>query len=67
MTNLTVNGESRALERAMTVADFLELHNLHARRVVVEHNGTILPRDSYPETLLEEGDTLEIVQAMAGG
>ncbi|MBV9850439.1 MAG: sulfur carrier protein ThiS [Armatimonadetes bacterium] len=63
---LTVNGEPRETEAA-TVAEFLASRGLHARMVVVEHNGEIVPRDRYGETRLQTGDTLEIVQMMAGG
>jgi thiamine biosynthesis protein ThiS len=35
--------------------------------VVVERNGEIIARDRLAETSVDEGDTLEIVQMMAGG
>ena len=35
--------------------------------VVVERNGEIVARDRLAETPVQEGDTLEIVQMMAGG
>jgi len=63
---LTINGEPRVTE-AVTVADFLASISLASRMVVVEHNGEIVPRDRYGEQPLRDGDTLEIVQMMAGG
>ncbi len=63
---LTVNGESRETD-AVTVAEFLASRGLQARLVVVERNGEIVPRDGYAETALQDDDTLEIVQMMAGG
>lgn len=63
---LTVNGETRESDSA-TIAEFLAARNLHARIVVVEHNGEIVPRERYAETTLAAGDQLEIVQMMAGG
>jgi thiamine biosynthesis protein ThiS len=35
--------------------------------VAVEYNLTILPRDQFAATLLQDGDTLEIVQFVGGG
>jgi thiamine biosynthesis protein ThiS len=63
---VTVNGEPRETD-ARTVAEFLESRGLHARMVVVEQNGEIVPRDGYSSAGLQPGDTLEIVQMMAGG
>jgi thiamine biosynthesis protein ThiS len=65
--NLTINGEPMAVHGPRTVADLLAAHELEPLRVVVERNGLILPREEYAATELAEGDTLEIVQMMAGG
>jgi thiamine biosynthesis protein ThiS len=67
MIKLRINGEERIIEPGMTVADYLQSLHLHSRMVVVEHNFEIIPRDSYGDTVLKEGDNLEIVQMMAGG
>ena len=64
---LTVNGESREIDGAATVAALLALFGLNARMVVIEHNGEIIPRGTYADAELNEGDNLEIVQMMAGG
>ncbi len=63
---LTINGEPRATEAA-TVAEFLASIGVPTPLVVVEHNGVIVPRDRYGEQPLRDGDTLEVVQMMAGG
>jgi sulfur carrier protein len=64
---LTVNGKPRELERPMTLTAFLATLSLHERMIVVERNGEIVRRERFADTLLEAGDTLEIVQMMAGG
>lgn len=64
---LVVNGETRRLEGPMTIGQLLNAYSLKAALVVVEHNGVIIPRDRYDAVELREGDTLEIVQMMAGG
>ena len=67
MIHLTVNGDPWTLAEPVSLAAFLASRGLSGRLVVVERNRVIVPRDQYAETVLEEGDTLEIVQAMAGG
>jgi len=64
---LTVNGEPRDAEDAVTIERYLESLALKSQMVVVEHNGEIVARDRYADTVLAAGDTLEIVQMMAGG
>jgi sulfur carrier protein len=64
---LTINGEERVVENVETVADLLALFELDRRLVVIEYNGVIISRETYPERLMEDGDCLEIVQMMAGG
>jgi sulfur carrier protein len=65
--HLIINGESRHVVGAETVQQLLEQFGLQAQMVVVEHNGEIVQRGRYAEERLAEGDTLEIVQMMAGG
>ena len=36
-------------------------------RLAVERNGNIVPRARYGETVLEDGDVLEIVRFVGGG
>jgi sulfur carrier protein len=62
-----VNGEERVLNSAMSVADLLEELGLPISRVAVEFNREILPKPGYADTLLREGDRLEIVQFVGGG
>jgi thiamine biosynthesis protein ThiS len=65
--NLIVNGETRAALDGVTIEAYLRSLSLKSQLVVVEHNGDIVARDRYADTVLHEGDTLEIVQMMAGG
>lgn len=64
---LTVNGETRESADSVSISQFLEFHSIHARMVVVERNGEIVPREDYGSVILQDGDALEIVQMMAGG
>jgi thiamine biosynthesis protein ThiS len=63
----TVNGKEAVLPPGTTVADFLAGRELHERLVVVERNGEIIKRSTFPEVVIEEGDLLEIVHFVGGG
>ena len=45
----------------------LEENGYQIARVAIERNGSILPKASFAETMLEDGDTLEIVSFVGGG
>lgn len=62
-----LNGESRTVEAALTLAALLEQAGLAGRRVAVEVNSTIVPRGRHAEHRLNDGDRIEIVHALGGG
>jgi sulfur carrier protein len=64
---LSVNGQVQRVEPGANVVRLLEAMELSGKRVAVEKNGEIIPRSQYPDTLLAEGDALEIVVAVGGG
>lgn len=64
---LTVNGKVIELAEPLTIRELLASKGLHERIVVVEYNREIVPRDRYGDVVVGAGDTLEIVQMMAGG
>lgn len=64
---ITLNGQTRTLESAATIADLLALLGLSGKPVVVERNQqALLPRE-IEATPVSEGDVIEIVQITAGG
>ncbi|PHK94022.1 thiamine biosynthesis protein ThiS [Pseudoroseomonas rhizosphaerae] len=64
---ITINGETRFIQRDATVADLLGTLSLDVRKVAVERNLEIVPRSAYAATHLAAGDTLEIVHFIGGG
>jgi thiamine biosynthesis protein ThiS len=64
---ITLNGEPYELEGPLSVADLLLQLSIDPRRVAVEHNYEILRRPLYADTLVHEGDRIEIVNFVGGG
>jgi len=50
-----------------TVAEYLTTTNYDPKRIAVERNGDIVFKAQYEETILEDGDSLEIVSFVGGG
>lgn len=67
MITITINGESRRLDRALNVGELLQQLELAGKRVAVERNGEIVPRSRLAAEALCDGDRLEIVVAVGGG
>jgi len=64
---ITLNGEPFELSGPLTVTELLSHLEVDARRVAVEHNITVLKRIAFDETIVREGDQVEIVNFVGGG
>ena len=51
----------------LTIAELLSSLEIDSRRVAVEHNLLVLKRTAFPETLVKDGDHIEIVNFVGGG
>ena len=63
---ITINGEEKNCA-GMTVTQYLETTAYDPRRIAVEKNGEIVPKAAYADTILLEGDTVEVVSFVGGG
>jgi len=50
-----------------TVSEYLVSTNYDPKRIAVERNGDIVFKSRYGETILEDGDSLEVVSFVGGG
>ena len=64
---ITLNGERYELEQPVTVTDLLARLDIDPRRVAIEHNLNIIRRQKFPDVIVHEGDTVEIVNFVGGG
>ena len=65
--NVIINGERREIPDGMTVRKLIEYLELKEERIAVEWNREILRRAEWDETLIQEGDILEIVHFVGDG
>lgn len=61
-----INGEFLDID-GKTLAEYLTAAGFDQRRVAVERNGAIVPKAAYAETVLSDGDSLEVVSFVGGG
>ena len=61
-----INGEELNIA-GKTVAEYLATTNYDPKRIAVEHNGDIVPKAQYSETVLKDGDSVEVVSFVGGG
>lgn len=64
---LKLNGNMQEFVSGLTVSDLLEELNLGDRRVAVEVNQEIIPKDDFDRFVLSPKDVLEIVSFVGGG
>ncbi len=50
-----------------TISDFLSTTNYDVKRIAVEKNGDIVPKAAYENTVLRDGDLVEVVSFVGGG
>ena len=67
IVTININGESREFTDVSTVVDLLRRLGLRPEHVAVEINQEIVTRSRHGETLIREGDILEIVTLVGGG
>ncbi len=65
--NIQVNGEPQEVAGPLTISALLAQLNIEPRRVAVEHNLVVIKRHLYDATVVEDGDTIEIVNLVGGG
>lgn len=64
---IQVNGEAEELATAISLTAWLAGKQLLQQKLVIEHNGQIVPATAWPGVILEAGDCLEIVTFVGGG
>ena len=50
-----------------SLSDLLKKYNLLNRKVAIEYNGIIVPKEDFKKKLLKNNDKVEIVHFIGGG
>ncbi len=64
--NISVNGTEVDFDKG-NILSLLDRYSIKPDSVVVERNGEIVHRETYSESIVNDGDTIEIVKFVGGG
>jgi len=64
---IQINGEPRELSHQVNLSDLVEELSLVPERVAIELNRHVVRRGEWPQTIVADGDRIEIVHFVGGG
>ena len=67
MITITLNGEPRELDRETVLDELIDIFAMPKKRVAVELNQDVVRRNEWQNTLVKDGDKLEVVHLVGGG
>ncbi|QDV46524.1 Sulfur carrier protein ThiS [Stieleria neptunia] len=67
MISITVNGRSVEIESEMSVEQLLDTVDVPPNYLAVEINADVVPRETYADTIVRDGDDVEVVTLVGGG
>ncbi len=67
MAKIQLNGKKVMISSNYSLTDLLKKYNLLNKKVAIEHNGIIIPKEDFKKKLLKNNDKVEIVHFIGGG
>lgn len=64
---IIANGQPHSLKNGSSIADLLRTLDISPSRIVAQMNGEIVYREAFANTVLHEGDRLDLVTLVGGG
>jgi sulfur carrier protein len=65
--SITLNGHIKAINNKCSIQNIIEQEGYGGMMIAIARNGEFVPRDHYDQTLINDGDDIEIVAPMQGG
>ena len=67
MSEVVLNGKPEKIKEPVTLFDLFRKKSIPAGKIAAELNGIIIPSDKFHETILKDGDHLEVIRIVGGG
>lgn len=65
--NIKINGEEKTILEGTTFKALLQEFQIKTIGIAVERNREIVPKSTFDEALVNDGDEIEIVRMVGGG
>lgn len=65
--NISLNGDTVAISESQCLSEILQQQGYQTQKIAVAINGEFVSRSLYVETLLNNGDAIDVIQAVGGG
>lgn len=67
LIHIKVNGQPQTVAAGLTVTELLDVMGVRTDLVAVEVNLDIVPKQSHSQTVVRDGDEIEVVTLVGGG
>tara|TARA_B100001123_G_scaffold383994_1_gene456453 strand:- start:90 stop:335 length:246 start_codon:yes stop_codon:yes gene_type:complete len=67
MAKIQLNGKKIKIYKDLKVKGLIKKYKLNEKKIAIELNGIILPKNHYGKKKLKDNDKIEIVQFIGGG
>ena len=67
MISVTINGDAKEFPGELSAKDMMVELGLPATKVALERNREVVPKSTYGDVIICDGDQLEIVHFIGGG
>ncbi len=67
MIKISINGQIHEFAAPLNIAELVIALELTGKRIAIEQNNQIVAKSQYAQTVLQDGDVLEMVVAVGGG
>ena len=67
MAKIQLNGKKVLIKSKFSIYDLLIKYKLNTKKIAIEYNGEIIPKERYKSKFLKDKDKIEIVHFIGGG
>ncbi len=67
MLTISLNNEKVGIATSLSASSLLELQGFQSDKIALAINGSFVPRSQYAETAINDGDEVDVIQAVGGG
>ncbi len=67
MAKIQINGRKINIKQKINVSDLLKKYKLDKKKIALELNGEIIPKQMYKKKFVKNEDIIEIVHFIGGG